>query len=195
MGDESALTKYHKTRESCVFAHWHGDELPFVGYYAFRKLAVLASLSKDGSLMARVLEILGYQVFRGSSSRGGARGLLNLVKAVKQGAQGALAVDGPRGPIYEVKPGIADLALRTGRELVCVRCRPLSHWTLEKTWNKAILPKPFSRVQIIFTKALCLKDIDESSSKQDRIQAVCDQVKHSLDTAFEMYPQRDPPRY
>jgi len=59
--------------EPCLFAHWHGDELVLVGYYAHRRLAVLSSLSKDGSLMARVLELLGYQVFRGSSSRGGAR--------------------------------------------------------------------------------------------------------------------------
>src|SRR5690606_36476314 len=109
--------------KSCLYAHWHGDELVLVGYYSFRRLAVLSSLSKDGTLMAKTLQLLGYEVFRGSSSKGGARGLIGLIRAVKAGSQAALAVDGPKGPIYEVKPGIVDLAARTGMPIVPLRTR------------------------------------------------------------------------
>ena len=188
IGNVKVVEKYYKSRESCVFAHWHGDELPFVGFSAFRGLAVLSSFSKDGSLMAKVLDILGYKVFRGSSSKGGARGLLKLVKAVKSGSQGALAVDGPKGPIYEVKPGIAELAIRTGRDLVGVRCRSLSCWVFDKTWNKCHLPKPFSRIQIIFTEAIDPMSLDRSMSKKDQIIEVCGRVKLRLDSALSEYP-------
>src|SRR5262245_39354183 len=99
-GPPQVMARYMKNREACLFAHWHGDELVLIGYYSYKKLAVLSSLSQDGSLMARTLELLGYQVFRGSSTRGGARGLIGLIRAVRDGLQAALAVDGPKGPIY-----------------------------------------------------------------------------------------------
>src|SRR5688572_18834056 len=77
-GPANVLATYVRTncRAPCVFAHWHGDELVLIGYYANRRLAVLSSLSKDGTIMAKTLELLGYQVFRGSSSKGGVRGLI-----------------------------------------------------------------------------------------------------------------------
>src|SRR5690606_1144704 len=69
-GPPAVLSRHVQGRvlQPCLFAHWHGDELVLVAYYSFRKLAVLSSLSKDGTLMARTLELLGYRVFRGSSS-------------------------------------------------------------------------------------------------------------------------------
>lgn len=138
--------------------------------------------------MAKVLDILGYQVFRGSSSRGGARGLLKLVKAVKAGSQGALAVDGPRGPLHEVKPGIADLAIRTNVPLIGVRVRAFSSWTFDSTWNKCYLPKPFSRIQVVFAEAIDLSALERDSSKNEQNERVCEQVKIMLDTVLEKNP-------
>lgn len=140
--------------EPCLYCHWHGDELVLVPYYSYRRLAVLSSLSKDGSLMARTLELLGYQVFRGSSSRGGARGLIGLIRAVKEGSQAALAVDGPRGPIHEVKEGIIELASRTGMPIVPVRCRASRAWYIPKAWNHSYVPKPFARVEVEYGEPL-----------------------------------------
>jgi lysophospholipid acyltransferase (LPLAT)-like uncharacterized protein len=134
--------------EPCLYAHWHGDELVLVPYYSYRKLAVLSSLSKDGTLMARSLELLGYQVFRGSSSRGGARGLIGLIRAVKEGSQAALAVDGPKGPLREVKAGILELANRTGMPVVPLRCRASRAWYIPRAWNHSYVPKPFTRVEV-----------------------------------------------
>ncbi|RZA01407.1 MAG: DUF374 domain-containing protein, partial [Proteobacteria bacterium] len=137
-----------KPRKACIYAHWHGDELVLVAYYSFRRLAVLSSLSKDGTIMARTLGILGYQVFRGSSSRGGARGLIGLIKAVKTGSQAALAVDGPKGPIYEVKPGIVELARKTGQPIVPIRTTCDRAWYIPRAWNRSYVPKPFARVRV-----------------------------------------------
>jgi lysophospholipid acyltransferase (LPLAT)-like uncharacterized protein len=147
-GPPEIMHKYVRRMDPCVFAHWHGDELLLVGYYSFRGLAVLSSLSKDGTLMARTLRLLGYKVFRGSSSRGGARGLIGLIRAVKSGNQAALAVDGPKGPIYQVKPGIVDLARKTGMPIIPCRARADRAWYIPRAWNKSYLPKPLARIEV-----------------------------------------------
>jgi lysophospholipid acyltransferase (LPLAT)-like uncharacterized protein len=164
--------------EPCLYAHWHGDELVLVPYYSYRRLAVLSSLSKDGTLMARTLELLGYQVFRGSSSKGGARGLIGLIRAVKEGSQAALAVDGPRGPIYEVKPGIVELANRTGMPIVPLRCRASRAWYIPRAWNHSYVPKLFARVDVEYGEPL-------------PAQASPEEVKAKLD-AITGQPKRTP---
>jgi lysophospholipid acyltransferase (LPLAT)-like uncharacterized protein len=133
-----------------IFAHWHGDELLLIGAFAGRGLAVMSSWSRDGSLMTRVLTRLGYRVSRGSSTRGGGAGLKGLIDAVKEGADAALAVDGPRGPIHEVKPGILKLAQITGCAIVPGGCAARRRYVFKKAWNKCYLPLPFSRCAIVF---------------------------------------------
>ena len=177
VGPERVLERYVQTeaRAPCVYAHWHGDELVLVGYYSFRRLAVLSSLSKDGSIMARTLQLLGYTVFRGSSSRGGARGLIGLIRAVKEGSQSSLAVDGPKGPIYEVKPGVIELALRTGQPIIPVRTRCDRAWFIPRAWNRSYLPKPFARVEVEYGEPITLSTPSASTEQ------LCALVKTALD--------------
>lgn len=163
-----------KPREACLYAHWHGDELVLVAYYSFRRLAVLSSLSKDGTIMARVLTLLGYQVFRGSSSKGGARGLIGLIKAVKGGSQAALAVDGPRGPIYEVKPGIVELARKTGKPIVPLRTTCDRAWYIPRAWNRSYMPKPFAKVRVEYGAEIAV-------NAGDSLEELAARVKKALD--------------
>jgi lysophospholipid acyltransferase (LPLAT)-like uncharacterized protein len=178
-GPETILQKYVKQRGPVIFVHWHGDELAMVGYYAFRGLGVLSSLSSDGTLMASTLTLLGYKVFRGSSSRGGARGLIGLIKAAKAGRQTALAVDGPKGPIYQVKPGVLDLAERTGLPIVAVRTYANHAWYIPKAWNKSYLPKPFARINVIYGEAI---NPDNVVWKKMSAEEKCAKIKASLDS-------------
>ncbi len=100
--------------------HWHGDELLLVSAFAGKKIAVMSSWSRDGTLMTLVLRWLGYKVSRGSSNKGGCAGLKGLVDAMKGGGAASLAVDGPRGPLHRVKPGVLKLAQLTGCPIVPV---------------------------------------------------------------------------
>lgn len=174
---QTVLDRFVQTeaRAPCVYAHWHGDELVLVAYYSFRRLAVLSSLSKDGTIMARTLQLLGYEVFRGSSSRGGARGLIGLIRAVKEGSQAALAVDGPKGPIFEVKPGVVELAHRTGRPIIPVRTRCDRAWYIPRAWNHSYVPKFFARVDVEYGEPILLPAELPSALE------VCAQIKKSLD--------------
>ena len=178
LGPAPVLAQHVNTQSlaPCVFAHWHGDELVLIGYYARRNLAVLSSLSKDGSIMAKTLQLLGYQVFRGSSSRGGARGLIGLIKAVKEGSQAALAVDGPKGPIYEVKPGIVELAGRTGAPVIPVRTRCDRAWVFRRAWNKCYLPKPFARVVVEYSDSIKVPPVHSENALEEN----CFLIQQSL---------------
>lgn len=141
-------------KEPTIYAHWHGDELMLVGAFAGQGMAVMTSWSRDGSLMTRVLTKLGYRVSRGSSSKGGGSGLKGMVDAVKEGADAALAVDGPRGPIYEVKPGILKLAQITGAAIMPGGCAARRRHIFKKAWNKCFLPLPFSRCAIVYGRPM-----------------------------------------
>jgi lysophospholipid acyltransferase (LPLAT)-like uncharacterized protein len=133
-----------------IFCFWHGRQAALFAHPRSRPMAVLSSLSRDGELQARILARLGFTVFRGSSSRGGSVGLKGLVDALKGGADAVFAVDGPRGPIYRVKPGAALAAEQSGGHLVPVATRASRFWTFEKAWDRYRLPKPFARVEISF---------------------------------------------
>lgn len=134
-----------------VYAHWHGDELVLIGAYVNKAHAVMVSRSRDGERLRKMLGWLGYHIVRGSSSRGGAGGLKGLVDAVaKEGHSASLAVDGPRGPVYEVKPGIIKLAQATRRPLIPGAAACSKRITFHKAWNKCFLPLPFARAAVMY---------------------------------------------
>lgn len=138
-------------RGPLIYAHWHGDELALVGAYAWRGMAVLSSQSRDGAIMTRFLEWFGYRVLRGSSSRGAVRGLKGLVDMVQRfDCESSLAVDGPRGPIYIVKPGILKLAQLTSGKVVPGAVAARKKIVFKKAWNRCYLPVPFSRCIIVY---------------------------------------------
>ncbi|MDD3147442.1 MAG: lysophospholipid acyltransferase family protein [Candidatus Riflebacteria bacterium] len=128
-----------------LIASWHGTLM--IPLYCFRglNLVIMSSLSQDGELMAMVIDYLKYLTVRGSSSRGGAKGLLEMIRMVKAGHSAALTVDGPRGPRHEVKPGMVMVAQKSGAYIMpigvaCSRCLTL------KNWDQTKIPLPFSRV-------------------------------------------------
>ncbi len=138
-----------------LYAHWHGDELVLVGTNSGTGMAVMASRSRDGDLMRRVLEWFGYRVVRGSSSRGGAAGLKGLVDCVRhEGRDASLAVDGPRGPRGVVKPGILSLAQATGCEIVPGAAAANAKYVFKNAWNRCYLPLPLAHCVIVLGESL-----------------------------------------
>jgi lysophospholipid acyltransferase (LPLAT)-like uncharacterized protein len=133
--------------EPGVYVFWHRCLL--LAAYRYRNLGIriLISASFDGELIARVVERLGFIPIRGSSSRGGAAGLLALTRARAAGHKTAITIDGPRGPVYVAKEGAAAVAQRANSTAACFYLHPKRAWTLN-SWDKFLIPKPFSRVVI-----------------------------------------------
>ena len=140
-----------------IFAAWHNRlslSMPVYRNYARRRgqpprLAAIVSASKDGGVVARILELFGAQPVRGSSSRRGAQALVELKTWAARGYDIAFTPDGPRGPRYVVQPGTISLAQLTGRPIVPVSYH-LSWKIAVKSWDRFQIPLPFSRVSVNF---------------------------------------------
>jgi lysophospholipid acyltransferase (LPLAT)-like uncharacterized protein len=101
-----------------VHAFFHDQLLmmpySYLGSWSGRRLAVLTSRHRDGEYVSRTLERFGHLMVRGSSGRGGADGLRQMVRHLRAGMDGAIAVDGPRGPRHHAQVGAIEAA-RLGR--------------------------------------------------------------------------------
>lgn len=133
--------------EPDVYVFWHRCLLLAAWRYRGLGIRILISPSFDGELIARLVERLGFVPIRGSSSRGGAVGLLAATRARQQGYKVAITADGPRGPVYVAKDGAAAIAVRAGSTASCFHLHPQRARTL-KSWDRFLIPKPFSRVRV-----------------------------------------------
>jgi lysophospholipid acyltransferase (LPLAT)-like uncharacterized protein len=130
-----------------IFVFWHGNLLPLVHYHRDERIVVLVSEHADGERTARILAHRGFGTVRGSSTRGGVRGLRALVRAARAGRDLALTPDGPRGPRGELKPGALAVARMTGLPIVPLAVAASPAWRLQ-SWDGFMIPKPFARVRI-----------------------------------------------
>lgn len=142
------MKKFLQDRQPMVFAHWHGDELALIQLVHIYPTATIVSTSKDGELMNTALHLLGGRTSRGSSTRGGIGALKGLLQLMKAGYNTSFAVDGPKGPIYQVKPGVFEVSRLVQAPIFAVGVACNRSWSFPKSWNKTFLPKPFSTVSI-----------------------------------------------
>jgi len=145
----SLLDELDTAGRSAVLPFFHGRQFLLAGVLAGRKLGVMSSLSRDGELQTRVMTGLGFEVVRGSASRGGAGGLIGLKRLMEKGYHATVAVDGPRGPIHEVKPGAVYLAKKTGAPVVVLAASARPAHIFSRAWDRYLLPWPFSRGAVI----------------------------------------------
>ncbi|MFO7751303.1 MAG: lysophospholipid acyltransferase family protein [Desulfobacteraceae bacterium] len=119
---------------------------------------IMISRSSDGDIIAPVAQRTGWRVARGSSSRGGRKAMGEMVDSLARGGLGANIVDGPRGPMGRVKPGTVRIAQRSGAVIVPCVVMAESAWYVN-SWDRFMIPKPFSRVVIRFKEKIPADDI------------------------------------
>lgn len=137
----------YKDEEVYVYGFWHGNIfMPLVNMAGKgRKIINMVSPSKDGEIIAVVLEKHGYTNIRASSDKDSVRGLVEAIKKIKAGYSIGFAADGPKGPPKNVKPGIVYVAQKSGRKIVPLGSAISSKWIIKKAWDKTEIPKPFSK--------------------------------------------------
>ncbi len=146
-GDEH-LDAIYRHGKRAIFTCWHGRIFSALFYWRKTEMAVMTSQNFDGEYIARCMQKLGYSAPRGSSSRGGLKALAEMVRYLRRGKDVGFAVDGPRGPRYEVKPGPVLLARRTGAAIFCFHIS-LQHRFQLNSWDQTQIPLPFSRALIL----------------------------------------------
>ncbi|NJB66823.1 hypothetical protein GGQ74_000463 [Desulfobaculum xiamenense] len=149
--NRDALERVWAQGRTVVMACWHNELFPYPTIQMNRQWTAIVSLSSDGTIATELLNRLGLVIARGSSSRGGVRALMSACRLIKKdGRQGFVTVDGPRGPRHEVKEGVIFLAQKSGSLLVPTRMVPSRAKIFDRSWDKFVLPLPFSRCRIVF---------------------------------------------
>jgi lysophospholipid acyltransferase (LPLAT)-like uncharacterized protein len=152
-----------------VLVFWHGTQWPLLAWRRRRRTVVLVSLSQDGAMQARALQMQGLCVVRGSSSRGGAKGLAALVRTMKRdGADAAFAVDGPRGPLGVVKGGAIVAARAAGALLVPMTGAVRQGIVLRRTWDHFAVAWPFTRVDVLLGPPIDPQTVPDARSEVER---------------------------
>jgi len=162
--------------QNYIGALWHNRLLifPFVlrRFFSNRRGAALISASRDGDLLADAITRFGFDVVRGSSSRLGASAILQLADVLASGGDVVITPDGPRGPAYELGPGIIYLAQKSRAAVLPVNMEYSSCWRL-KSWDRFILPRPFAKICVIIGQPHRVRStntVDDFEAERLRLQ-------------------------
>ncbi|RPI29854.1 MAG: DUF374 domain-containing protein [Acidobacteria bacterium] len=139
--------RFKDQRKSVILSFWHNQILQATHFFRFRGIIVMSSSHRDGLYTTQVIEKFGYSTARGSSTRGGVRALLEMKRHLEQGRDVGFTADGPRGPLYRVKPGPVWLSQHTGSPIMPFHLEPEKYWEI-KSWDRFRIPKPFSRTLV-----------------------------------------------
>ena len=159
-----------------IYAFWHDRIFYFTCSFRDQGIVVMTSQSFDGEYIARFIQRFGFGAIRGSSTRGGSRALVEMIKALRGGHPMAFTIDGPRGPRHVAKPGPVMLAKKTGNPIVAGSAAAQSYWTI-KSWDRLQIPKPFSKVVLFVGEPIY---VEESASKTE-IEAAHGLMQKTLD--------------
>ncbi len=119
-------------KEKCMFALWHAHQCGVFSCNQYRKTCIMVSSSQDGEIISRAANAVGVETVRGSKTRGGTKASLELIKRIQnENINGALTIDGPKGPNRIVKKGIIEIAKMAEVPIV-----PAVYWSPEKRFLK-----------------------------------------------------------
>ena len=159
-----------------IYTFWHDRMLAGTYFFRNRGIVVMSSQSFDSEYTARCIQRFGFGIVKGSSSRGAVQGLVGLVRAMRKGTAAAFSVDGPKGPRYEAKSGPVLLAKKTGNPILPFVVECMSFWSL-KSWDRLQIPKPFTKVNLIFSKPIYV----DPAFPDESLQAKRLEMQHALD--------------
>jgi len=173
--------------ERVICAFWHGRLLMMPFAYPGQPVVILISHHRDGEYISRIATALGFQVIRGSATRGGVRALRQIIRALKEGLNLVITPDGPKGPRAKVKSGVIEIARLTGAPIVPVSFSAVRRRFLG-SWDAFLLPLPFSRAvyiwgEPIYVEATATKE--EVAKHQELLEARLDLLTMEADEYFK----------
>jgi lysophospholipid acyltransferase (LPLAT)-like uncharacterized protein len=175
--------RYHETglenlraardeRGAAIWAVWHNRLIGAITVHARKNIGAVISQSRDGELIARAVERLGYRPLRGSTTRGGSDALRGVLRHAREGNVVVFTPDGPKGPRYEVQQGVAFAAQRLGLPVLPLGVAARPKYVF-KSWDRFQLPLPFSRVEIVYGPPLFF-------SRNDDVEEVRRSIREGL---------------
>jgi lysophospholipid acyltransferase (LPLAT)-like uncharacterized protein len=171
-----------------IACFWHGRLLMmFKSWFGQHKLHVLISSHIDGQIIARTTQHFGFGWIAGSSSKGGRKAVLSILKTLKNGESVGVTPDGPRGPRYQVSLGIIQMA-RLGN----VALLPVSYSSRRgifmKSWDRFLLPLPFDRGVFIYGPRI---DVTNSPKSDEELRQQLEKSLKDLTLQADLYCGRE----
>ncbi len=169
----SCKKRYHVPKnikkQPYIIALWHGKLLmnPFLYKKIFKnaKMSIIISNHFDGEMIAKCMKFFGFESIRGSSSKGGIKALKESFKKIDLGYSIAITPDGPRGPRHSIADGVVAIAQKKGLNIIAFDYKASSFWQLN-SWDKFIIPKPFSTLDFYASEPFSLNNLDKNSAKE-----------------------------
>jgi lysophospholipid acyltransferase (LPLAT)-like uncharacterized protein len=162
-----------------VYSFWHTCMIPAMYLWRGLDIRVMSSDSFDGEYTGRIMQKFGFVKIRGSSSRFAVRAILGMRRDLEQGWTVAFTLDGPRGPRYLVKPGPVLLSRATGVPMAVFHIALTDAWVL-KTWDRLMIPKPFSRALMRVSRKMAVPPEATESDREKclaELQAALDRCR------------------
>jgi lysophospholipid acyltransferase (LPLAT)-like uncharacterized protein len=173
--------------EKFIFAMWHSRILLLMYLHKWGRASIIASQSKDGEIISRILQRLGHEVIRGSSSKGGLRALTSQIRFMtKYKIPGLVTPDGPRGPRFKVQPGVIKLAKKTGFPIVPITYSG-KRIKIFGSWDRFIMPLPFTKCRVVYGNPVYVPGNAGNDEEQDCLvqleEELCS-ITHTADSFF-----------
>ncbi len=184
---EFSGNRYHPdSGEQHIFAFWHARLLMMGVGLKGCKGYTLVSSHRDGGYIADTLLLQGFRTIRGSSTRGGSRALIEMIRQARdEQCDFGFTPDGPKGPREIVKPGIMLLAKKTGIKIYPVMWATRRHWRITSSWDHFYIPKPFTKGVFVFGEPLMIQTDASDSDSIVHIQSCMDAVQKEADDYFK----------
>lgn len=170
-------------KEKCIFALWHAHQCGVFSCNMYGKTCIMVSNSQDGEIISRAANAVGVETIRGSQNRGGAKASLELIKRIKEdNLNGALTIDGPRGPNRIVKKGIIDIARMANVPIV-----PAVYWSPQKiflkfnSWDKFRFPLVGTKLVMLFGDPIFVKE----EMTEEETEKIRKQVEDNLNNLYK----------
>ena len=163
-----------------VRTSWHCCVLGLFAIYKRTPLVLMISASSDGDYLARLVEILGFSTVRGSSNKRGAKAAIELIRKLRSGKHCGLVADGSQGPARIAQSGPLLLAGKS-EGIILPMIYSASRYFTFKTWDRLILPKPFSKIDVFYGKPFTLPQ----RVKAGELEFYRPKLENSLNALYE----------
>jgi lysophospholipid acyltransferase (LPLAT)-like uncharacterized protein len=174
--DAEQIRDRERQHRRFILAFWHRHLLMMRYAYHGDHMTVMMSRSRDGELMAQSMFRLGVHSVRGSTSRGAAVSLKELIRAARGGSDIAFTPDGPRGPARTVQPGVVFAAQATGLPVIPVAIEANRAWEAP-SWDRLLVPWPGARVEVVYGRALEVPREGDLTEWSERLRAALEETE------------------
>lgn len=171
-----------------IYAFWHQRQVYFTWTHRGDPADTLVSKSKDGELIARTMRLCRMGARRGSSSRGGAAAVREMMESVQAGRDLAITPDGPRGPAREVKEGVVFLAQKLGIPILPLTNALTRRKELARAWDRFQIPLPFGRAVVRYAEPIFVGPDDDLAAKARELKESLDRITELAEREVREWP-------